>query len=720
MFPSETLYKLSGPANSWVMALWAYFLLVLSLSTIWIFKKRQDIESAVFYTLFISLLAQLIASILSGLSDKGIIEMVYLGALPFTILNILSCLTLSKLLLKKASFSDQLVYQNDALEKILVTLNGDNKQENFAEFMKLVCKVLQKESAATTCLILVHDQSRKGLYVESNILVHKQNVIENFSFKIEGIPEDFRDPSKFHHVTKDLSKRYPSTEFYQNIKAQAMISVPMLNLAKEPIGVLSLYFDKPSIANKRFINVINVCASRLASEYSQELLLNQLKETAYIDVRTKLPNLTSTHNVIAACANDLTKQSLSSVVLKFDIDNFSDVNRRYGFENAELVLQELASRLKSYSNDNIFIARTAGDEFTAIFRKLDTDFNHTIDLHWAAIQSCVQQPFVLSHTEIDLRCSAGSVIYPHQVPEGMDVMRCAEFALSQAKLGGKNKLIAFDADIAKRLNRQKSIERYLRILLENDDMFDNNMNDAKQMYLVFQPKVTATGDYVGAEALCRWMHPELGFIPPSEFIQVAESSNLIQAHGMWCIDQVCRHIIDWQSKSCLPNGRFSINVSAKQLDRDDFVERMLRVLKKYEINPSVFDIELTESDLMKNLQRSKLSMKRLQESGFTISLDDFGTGYSSLSHLRELPVNQLKIDRSFVNECHSKDGLSILQSIITLAKNMQLTTVAEGVEEDYQLLALQEMGCEMYQGYYFSRPLKADAFVEYLSVSSKK
>jgi EAL domain-containing protein (putative c-di-GMP-specific phosphodiesterase class I) len=189
---------------------------------------------------------------------------------------------------------------------------------------------------------------------------------------------------------------------------------------------------------------------------------------------------------------------------------------------------------------------------------------------------------------------------------------------------------------------------------------------------------------------------------------------------MWCIDQVCRHIIDWQSKSCLPNGRFSINVSAKQLDRDDFVESMLRVLKKYEINPSVFDIELTESDLMKNLQRSKLSMKRLQESGFTISLDDFGTGYSSLSHLRELPVNQLKIDRSFVNECHSKDGLSILQSIITLAKNMQLTTVAEGVEEDYQLLALQEMGCEMYQGYYFSRPLKADAFVEYLSVSSKK
>ena len=698
----QLVYRLTGVSSPWMLAYQVLCLFALSVLIRWLLIHRSKLPPYAWNILLAILVLQVGATLLSGLSDKGAINLIYLGGLPFTLINLLCCFRFSSLLRQESEALEKLVYEREALEKILVTLSNTASAKNAVDFFKSVISALQNASGATTGIILVYDGHPKKKVVKTTIAVHHQKIIENFSFDIKLIPEEFRDPNNQHIITHGLFEQYPKVEFYTNIKARAMISVPMFNPYNEAIGVMSLYFKKDSQPDASFINVVKVCATRLAAEYTRELLVNELEKSAYYDYLTKLPNITRLNKFIGEAGEHLGKNNNSSIIIKIDLDGFSELNRRIGFDNSEKVLSVIGDRFLAYANDEVFIARTGGDEFTFVLLQASGDFDALIDLHWKALQSMLNTGIKLDSETIHLQCSGGSIIYPQDVPKDISVLRCVEFALREAKASGKNRLQPFNNQMVASINRRKRLEIDLKNAL--------NTPGDDSLFVVFQPKVNEDGKLLGAEALSRWEHKHLGAISPVEFIELAESCGLINELGLWCAESVCSTLSTWKKEGFEPSGRIGINVSAQQFDEPQFVDKLMAILERFDIPPKKIDLELTESSLIKNIEQSIVTMKALRELDFSISLDDFGTGYSSLSYLKDLPLDYLKIDRSFVVDAERENSLHLLEAILSLGKNMKLRTVAEGIETVEQLSLLIDLECDIYQGYYFSRPLRPNNF----------
>ncbi|MBF7073377.1 EAL domain-containing protein [Glaciecola sp. MH2013] len=711
VFGDETVYRLAGEMSAGALLFYVISFVVLMQFVFWLARSRGKLPSAIWNMLAVSLLLQVFAIVMSVLTQKGVYETVLLGGLSFTFLNIVCCLGYSNLVIQKNHDFDTLSYRTATLENILVSIATRTPDMTSDDYLTAVISKMQEASGASTGIILVYDGPAENNKVKTAVAIHRQRILDTISFSRDNIPKDFRDPNDTHIVTSGLMDNYPESEFYQNIRAQAMISVPMFTKPGEPVGVMSLYFTNPSTPDDSFLNIVKVCASRLAAEYAQELLVKELENIAYVDYQTKLPNLFQLNKVLKGHEREIAQSNESVILIKFDIDGFADLNRKIGFDGADEVLKTIARRLANYASEQQIIARTGGDEFTFMTVDSARDLNGIIEMHWQALKSIVGAKIKTNKGTFRLRCSAGSVIYPSQVPTDMDAMRCAEFALSQAKIKGKNRLQTFDSQMIESINRQKHIEKELRNELE--------AKNSDAMFLVYQPKVNLKGQMIGAEALSRWTHPELGVIPPLEFIPIAEACGLIDQLGFWCIEEVCQQLASWRTDGFSPQGRVGINVSAQQFDSGDFVAELLAITEKYNIAPSQLDLELTESSLMKNIDSSIKTITELREHQFSISLDDFGTGYSSLSYLKDLPLDYLKIDRSFVIDAENGTSLYLLQSILSIGKNMQLKTVAEGVEEYQQVELLNTLGCDYFQGYYFSRPLEAKAFSEWSFVTEK-
>lgn len=699
----EIAYKIIGQTSHWMTLFVVLSLSALGIIMCWVWASRKSLCKTHFRVITISLLFQTGVIFTSALSSQGYVDAVLLAGFPFTLFNLLCCLQYSMLTERRGEQLDELKYKTDALENILVTLSKGIEKGNTTEFFASVIKKMQLVSGASTGIILRYDGPAKYNKLKTAIAVHKQKMIENFSFSIDQIPNDFRDPSEFHIVTQGLAEKYPNTEFYKNIKAQAMISVPMLDQFSNPIGVLSLYFRRPSIPDKSFINVVKVCAARLAAEYSRDKAFEQLKASALCDYLTKLPNLMGLNNQLAL--NLEHNPNSTYILIKLDIDGFAEVNRKFGFDNAELVLQILGERFNNYVQKDLFIARTGGDEFTFLQSNVSDNKLAMLKIHWEALSAIVREKIIIDDNEISLTCSGGAVIAPEQIPKNTDALRCAEYALRNAKRSGKEQMLLFDTKMANSIDRLHLIQRELKAALTSKHNTD--------MFVVFQPKVNNHYEIVGAESLSRWIHPELGFISPVEFIEVAESFNLIKKLGFWCIESVCKSINNWRENGFVLNGRVGINVSAQQLDDPEFIIKLREILTTYNVEAQQIDLELTESSLMNNFSHSRNVLNELRKEGFSISLDDFGTGYSSLSYLKDLPLDYLKIDRSFVSDIKQENSAFLLKTIIDIANNMHLQTIAEGVEQWIEVKLLQDLGCDLYQGYYFSEPLTARKFFSF-------
>ena len=700
----EIGFKLQGQSNKWMLLFLLMSISALALVVLWLCQSRKSLPKSILSLIVFCLTFQAFVIVISALSNQGYVNAVLLAGFPFTLFNILCCLQYSKLVEQRDYQLDQLKYKSEALEQILVSLSEMTEDGNTKQFFANVITRMQAVSGATTGIILTYDGPAKYKKMKTAIAVHKQRMIKDFSFSFEQIPEEFRDPSEFHIVTSGLAEKYPEAEFYRNIKAQAMISAPLFDQFSSPIGVLSLYFRRPSEPDASFVNVVKVCAARLAAEYSRDKAFEELKATAFSDYLTKLPNLMGLN--IRLAKNIENAPNATYILIKLDIDGFAEINRKFGFDNAELALQILGERFKAYVQDDFFIARTGGDEFTFIQLNADENATGLLNIHWNVLSALVREKIAVGDNEITLSCSGGAVIAPQQIPKDTDAMRCAEYALLNAKRAGKEQMLLFDKTMAESIERLRTIEKELKLAL--------NDKSNRDMHVVFQPKVNNKQELVGAEALSRWVHPELGFVSPPEFIEVAESFNLIRKLGFWCVENVCRTIKHWRDDGFVINGRIGINVSAQQLEDPRFIDDLLSILKTYEVSPTHIDLELTESSLMKNFSNSRGVMTALRHEGFSISLDDFGTGYSSLSYLKDLPLDYLKIDRSFVSDSEHENSAFLIKTIVDIAQSMNLKTVAEGVEQLSEVELLKTLGCDYYQGYYFSPPLKPDAFKEWV------
>jgi len=435
------------------------------------------------------------------------------------------------------------------------------------------------------------------------------------------------------------------------------------------------------------------------------------EEAAYYDTLTGLPNrmLFQERLPHALALAERNEQMLAVMLL--DLDRFQTINETLGHEVADRLLHEVAQRLTDCVRRSDIVARFAGDEFALLLMQIARPEDvtriarRTEDAVEVAqsILRVLEPPFVSGQHELYLTASIGIGLYPDDGDDSHTLLMNAGSALYRAKEQGGNNYQFYTADMNAKALKRLALENNLRRALERDEFV-----------LHYQPQIDInSGQMVGAEALVRWQHPELGLVGPSEFIPFAEDTGLIVPLGEWVLRTACAQVKEWQQAGLLLM-RISVNLSARQFQQPKLTEMIAQALAETGLEPEYLELELTESALMKNAENAIETLGQIKATGVRIAIDDFGTGYSSLSHLKRLPIDVLKIDSSFVCESTTApDDAAIVMAIIGLAHSLKLKVIAEGVETEEQLAFLRLLRCDEIQGYLCSRPLTAVAFKQF-------
>ncbi|NMG74740.1 EAL domain-containing protein [Aromatoleum diolicum] len=423
------------------------------------------------------------------------------------------------------------------------------------------------------------------------------------------------------------------------------------------------------------------------------------------DPLTGLPNRSLLMERLKECVDEAARLKDPLAVMLIGLDNFRDINDSLGHDLGDRLLQHITDRLRRCICDAHTIARLGGDEFAVVMRGATSE-----ELHRFAANTLdyLSASFCLGGQERFITTSLGISLYPADGDSGAILLRNADTAMHAAKAGGRNRYQFFAEDMNARLRQRMSLETGLRAAIEHD-----------RFRVVYQPQDDlVTGAMVGAEALLRWTDPTLGEVPASRFIPVAEEAGLIVTIGDIVLSKVLAQIALWRMQGLVP-PRISINVAAQQMREPHFVEHLCELLERQGVPPEAICLELTEGTLMTDLDQTAQILSRITRHGIAISIDDFGTGYSSLSYLSRLPIQELKVDQSFVRTIADEAGnRSITTAIIDMAHALGMTVLAEGIETGAQLQILKDRHCEIGQGYYFHRPLSSAAFATLLAETS--
>lgn len=473
-------------------------------------------------------------------------------------------------------------------------------------------------------------------------------------------------------------------------------SIPILSTKEQVLGTFALYGSQPRAPKPLELAALGRGAhlASLAIERAQNEA--RIVQLAHFDALTGLPNLTLLKDRVAH-AMGMAQRSGSQVALMFlDLDHFKNVNDTLGHRIGDELLVQLSRRLKSVLRDEDTLSRMGGDEFIFVLPGTDADgAAHVAE----KLLETVASPYQIRQYELSVTPSVGIAIYPADGTDFDRLYQCADVAMYRAKRDGRNCFRFFTSEMQERSSRRMQLENALRQALMHD-----------QFELYYQPQISIEdGSLVGAEALLRWQHPELGAISPAEFIPVAEESGLILGIGEWVLREAAR-----QAKAWLGQGlelTIAVNLSAVQFRQANLSQKIMQILNEAQLPPRHIELELTESVAMEVPMAAIAVMDELHERGFRMSIDDFGTGYSSLSYLRKFKINKLKIDQSFVSSIFDDpESRAIVSAIITLADSLGFETIAEGVETEEQLEFLRMRGCREVQGYYFSKPLRVREF----------
>lgn len=432
---------------------------------------------------------------------------------------------------------------------------------------------------------------------------------------------------------------------------------------------------------------------------SEEKLIHQ----ATHDGLTGLPNRALLQDRIQQGIAHANRQGSTLAVMFIDLDRFKIINDSLGHDVGDAVLQTAASRLTASVREVDTVARLGGDEFVMLL----TDINRVEDITAIANKTLenLSKTFSIGRDEYVLTASIGISVYPKDGKDVQTLLKNADAAMYRAKADGKNRFEYFAEQMNVNAMRRMQIEHHLHTALEHGEFS-----------LHYQPQADLeSGRIVGVEALLRWNNPEIGAIPPDEFIPVAEETGLIVSIGKWVLQTACQQIAAWQDAG-LPKLRVAVNISVRQFMQDDLVDVVTAALKTSGIDPVQLELELTESLLMDGNERVIGAMQALKDMGIGLSIDDFGTGYSSLGYLRRFPIRSVKIDRSFVHGINSdEDAAALVRSIISMAREMRLSVIAEGVETREQLSYLAHHGCHEIQGYFLGKPTSGEECVDVFS-----
>lgn len=480
---------------------------------------------------------------------------------------------------------------------------------------------------------------------------------------------------------------------------RACWSMPIPSNRGDVLGSFAVYLDHPSRPSARDLRFMSMATRLAAVAIEHRLLTDQLSHQAQHDALTGLPNRLLFKDRLDQALAQAERKKMQVAVLYMDLDNFKGINDVLGHSAGDALLCQAASRLQACIRKTDTLARLGGDEFIIVLSELN-DEEGAMRVATKLIEA-IRTPFQIEQNELFVTLSLGISIYPDDGLESDALIANADAAMYRAKETGRDNYQWFSAEMNTLAKERMSMDGQLRHALR-----------LGQLSLHYQPHSGADGEIQGFEALMRWHHPTLGFVPPGQFIPLAEASGLIVQLGEWALRTACTQLVVWR-KAGHPHLRIAVNVSAVQFKRADWVETVRSTLHDTQLPPDALELEITESLLLNSVSETSANLRELRDIGVGVAIDDFGTGYSCLAYLHKLPVTTLKIDQAFVREIGhqslpGQEDEPIIRTIIALARNLGMRVVAEGVETEVQRDLLLLLGCDSLQGYLLHRPMPVE------------
>jgi diguanylate cyclase (GGDEF)-like protein len=490
-----------------------------------------------------------------------------------------------------------------------------------------------------------------------------------------------------------------------------LISSRLQRVISQPIQLLAFTMQKVSdtkdfsirvakTSNDEIGGLIAGFNQMLEEVEDRNLILLQrqehLNQLAHFDPLTGLPNRTLFYDRLSQALNYAKRHKKILLVMFIDLDHFKEINDTFGHRSGDLMLTMVANRLSDIVRDCDSLARLGGDEFTIFIQDIVNRENAEVVA--LKIHDAFEAPFTLEEKDVFIGCSIGITLFPNDGENIDDLLMHADIAMYHAKDAGKNTFRFFEREMNHESGERLALQTDLRHALKGGEFL-----------LFYQPKLDIESNKItGFEALIRWQHPQLGLLSPIRFIAMAEQNGTILPISDWVLQQACRQAKSWQEQG-LGSFKMAVNLSASHFKRHTVVASVRQALEFSGLDPSLLELELTETILLQNNQSTLGTLCELKQLGVFLSIDDFGTGYSSLSYLHRFPIDSMKIDRSFVcNMAESEDDLAIVTAIIAMGRSLRVQVIAEGVETHRQLAILRELGCHVIQGHLVSRALPAD------------
>ncbi len=593
---------------------------------------------------------------------------------------------------------------NEGRNRILEMLT---REEPSQKVLQTLVDVVARDRATLGCALHLTAAGALRMEASSGLpqkLIHKLNEL---SVSMKDAPEAVALRQRQPQVLKSLAgERKPWPQLLYAYGIQSLWSTPISTADGTPMGTLTVYSllqCDPSRADLELLESHSQMAAMVLERYRLQL---ELRQHAYHDSLTGLPNRLLGEEQLAAAIRRAARSGKHVAILWIDLDQFKQTNDVHGHLAGDAVLKEVAARLSRRFRESDTIARMGGDEFMAVLEEVDQ--RSSAERMAEDLVRELALPIEFHGLMLNTAASIGVSMYPEDGSSADQLQRNADMAMYEAKFG-RHGVRMFSPELESTLTERRALEEAMTEALAHGGF-----------ELYYQPQYRLTGELAGFEALLRFPHPVLGMIPPIQLIPIAEESQMIVALGSWVLREACRQSMEWQMAGfgAVP---IAVNISAMEFVLPDFAERVAEALEETGLSADLLELELTESVMVKDFEESTRQMERLKRLGVRIALDDFGTGYSSLNQLHRLPIDRLKIDRSFTQALNDPNGsLPIVESIVTMAHRMGVQVVAEGVETRDQMWTLCGVECDMLQGYLFSRPVTACAAADLLRAGAEK
>ena len=583
------------------------------------------------------------------------------------------------------------------------------KNEPLESILEAIVKGVEQLKPEMLCSILLQDKTGKhlGQGVAPSLPGFYNAEIDGVEIGL-GVGSCGTAAFTRQRVIVENIQTHPYWSAFKSLAARAGLgscwSQPVFSSSGEILGTFAIYHHEISTPTDSDIDIIEQSARLVSIAIEHKQVEDEIKRLAFYDPLTHLPNrrllLDRFKQVVASMAHS----GKGAALLFIDLDKFKALNDSLGHDMGDRLLQQVAKRLSDSVRESDTVSRLSGDEFVIILQNLGDEAIVTAtqtELIGTKILASLSKSYQLSSHNYTIYPSIGAILLDGTHQDADVLLKQADMAMYQAKKAGGNALYFFDPDM------QKTIMD--RVHLEADLL--RAITEKEQFQLYYQAQVDSFDRVIGAEALIRWISPERGIVSPAEFIPIAEESGLILPLGHWVIATACQQLASWSQQPETAHLTLSVNISARQIRMPNFVDEVLTLIDSAGVNPTKLKLEITESTLLENLEDIIEKMTRLKDRGFNFSIDDFGTGYSSLQYLKRLPLDQLKIDQSFVRDlADDSNDRAIVRTIIAMAKSLNLDVIAEGVETEEQLRRLKHKGCRHFQGYLFGKPVPIKEF----------